>query len=401
MGDQARIRQIAINLLSNGVKFTDAGEVVVEAGVQSVEAGSPSRYRLQFAVRDTGIGIPADRIDRLFQSFSQVDASTSRKYGGTGLGLAISKRLVEEMGGEIWIESDVGSGTTVRFTLDLPGVDDTKAPVTVAPTEIVGLRVLVADHSPTSLRLISQYTRSWGMLPRVTTSPKEALDWLQRGESFDLAIIDETLAAVDGEWLHSSFWKSLPGPEAPVIFYHPLGQRAAGTVVVGPHSWLAKPVKASALFDVLVEHFVKPGAGVQVEGTVAPDRQLVQPQSIRILLAEDNMVNQKLALRMLETLGYSADVAENGIEALSAMERHAYDVVLMDVQMPEMDGWEATREIRRRWPLERQPRIIAVTANALKGDAERCFEAGMDEYVSKPIRSADLKRAIEAVSIGR
>ena len=236
------------------------------------------------------------------------------------------------------------------------------------------------------------------MLPRVTTSPQEALVWLQGDEPFDLAIIDETLPPVDGEPLHDLFWTS-PGRSAtPVILYHPLGQRSALTVAGHPHSWLAKPVKASALFDMIVAYFARPGSAETVSAQPESGQAVVEPGSIRILLAEDNPVNQKLALRLLEKMGYSADVAENGIEALHAMEHKDYDVVLMDVQMPEMDGWQATREIRQRWPRERQPRIIAVTANALSGDAERCLAAGMDEYVSKPIRSAELKRAIEAAS---
>ncbi len=399
VGDENRIRQILINLLTNGVKFTEAGEVVIEAGLQSGPAES-GPLMLKFEVRDTGIGIPADRLHRLFQSFSQVDVSTSRKYGGTGLGLVICQRLVEQMGGKIWVESEVGKGTTFHFTLALTPAADTGVADPLQARGLSGLRVLAVDRSRTSLELISQYAHAWGMHVRISSSAASALDLLAIGDPFDLAIIDESLQGPDGVPLYQAFW-NLPGrSQTPVILYHPLGRKRAQISGDHPHTFLTKPVKPSALFDAVIEHFgAEEEADQAASGAASEETLPPSPSSVRILLAEDNPVNQKLALRMLEKMGYSADVANNGLEALNALEQTRYDVVLMDVQMPEMDGWQATREIHLRWPKDQRPRIVAVTANAMAGDAEKCFEAGMDDYVSKPIRSAELKRALDAVPV--
>jgi signal transduction histidine kinase/DNA-binding response OmpR family regulator len=399
-GDSVRLRQVVLNLLNNAVKFTEHGEVVL-----SVDRGAPDdtihqppdSHRLHLAVRDTGIGIPADRLDRLFRSFSQVDASTSRKYGGTGLGLAISKRLVELMGGTIWVESNVGEGTTFHATLRLGAAPESvqHPPARGHQPQLRGKRLLVVDDNATNRNLIAHYARSWGMLVDDTAEPSEALDWVARGAPFDVAILDVMMPEMDGPMLATEMRKHRDAKALPLVFLSSLGRREAAAEHVAPAAYLMKPLKPSQLFDALVGIFAST-ASVEAAGTppLADNIQLGERLPLRILLAEDNAVNQKLALRLLKQMGYRADVATNGLEVLDVLDQQPYDVVLMDVQMPEMDGLEATRSLRRTLPAERQPRIIAMTANAMQGDRELCLEAGMDDYVSKPIRVEELVKAL-------
>jgi PAS domain S-box-containing protein len=425
-GDATRLRQILLNLLTNAVKFTDHGEVVLQVGPSgkqdagtpaiqppsSVPRSGPSASLLHFTVRDTGVGIAPDRMHRLFQSFSQVDASTARKYGGTGLGLAISKRLAELMGGRMWAESAgvPGQGSSFHFTIlaeaapELAGAPAAarRAPAGAQP-QLEDLRVLIVDDNDTNRRILTLQTEKWGMRPRDTGSPREALAWIARGDPFDVAVLDMHMPEMDGVALAGAIRQQPVAAELPLVLFTSLGRRETDTggLIFAAH--LSKPIKPSQLFDALSGVFAgRHGAAAgavagrtAAEPAIRPDAQLAQRHPLRLLLAEDNPVNQKLALRLLGQMGYRADVAGNGLEVLDALARQPYDVVLMDVQMPEMDGLEASRQINQRWPRGQRPRIIAMTANAMAGDREMCLAAGMDDYLTKPIRVPQLIAALE------
>jgi PAS domain S-box-containing protein len=405
IGDVTRLRQIMINLLNNAVKFTERGEVVVRVKSQEVAeistVDSEGRdtepvYELHFAVRDTGIGIPPKRMDRLFQSFSQVDASTTRRYGGTGLGLAISRRLAELMGGSMWVESQVGRGSIFHFTI--------QAQVTSAPMhaylqevqpDLRGKRMLIVDDNDTNRRILTLQAQAWGMLSQDTASPTEALNWVRRGVCFDVAVLDMQMPDVDGLSLAIEIRRL--EPTLPLVMLTSFGQREQGADEIEFAAFLIKPIKASQLYNVLVTIFaqeIEAQQDVDAESESLFDAGMGRRLPLRILLAEDNATNQKLALRLLERFGYRADVAGNGLETLEALRRQPYDVVLMDVQMPEMDGLEATRTIVEEWGQEQRPRIVAMTANAMREDREACLAAGMDDYLSKPIRVEELIRAL-------
>ncbi len=407
IGDVTRFRQILLNLLTNAVKFTDRGEVVVTIQAESsppAEADTKGQEarKLHVAVRDTGIGIPKDRMDRLFQSFSQVDASTARKYGGTGLGLAISRRLTEMMGGTMWAESNPGEGATFHFTLMAQLAEDSaEAPAGLlnADPHLKGRRVLVVDDNDTNRRILSLQVKSWGMLPRDTHSPYQALEWVEAGEAFDVAILDMHMPEFDGLSLAREIRKHRDRETLPMILFTSLGRREVGGDDIDFSAYLTKPIKPSQLLDALSMVFAERPTRVERRADLAPalDTELGHKHPLRVLLAEDNAVNQKLALRLLAQMGYRADVAANGQEALDSLGRQTYDVVLMDVQMPEMDGLEASRQINRRWTQSERPRIVAMTANAMQGDRERCLEAGMDDYITKPIRVHELMEALTRV----
>jgi len=337
---------------------------------------------------------------RLFQSFSQADSSTTRRYGGTGLGLAISRRLAELMGGRMWAESDgPGKGSTFHFTV--------RAPVAEAPPargrdyigtqpELARRRLLVVDDNATNRRVLSLQTGKWGMQVRETDSPAQALRWVEQGEVFDVAILDMHMPEMDGVELARRMKQARPA--LPRVLASSLGRREADAEhLFDAH--LAKPVRQSQLFDTLVNLLARDAAPRGPLRAAAPkiDAAMATRHPLRILLAEDNVVNQKLALRILQQMGYRADLASNGIEAVESVERQAYDVVLMDVQMPEMDGLEATRRITSKWPAGERPRIVAMTANAMAGDREMCLAAGMDDYITKPIRVESLVEALMQV----
>ena len=397
-GDVTRLRQILVNLLSNAVKFTDTGEVVVSVGGQRVEA---DRYQLHFAVRDTGVGIPPDRLDRLFQSFSQVDASTTRRFGGTGLGLAISKRLCELMGGTVWVESsgEPGQGSTFHFTILAQGAPDPKivdADAGSAVVDLAGKNLLIVDDNATNRQILLRQAQSWGMHAAAVASGPEALALIHQGAGFDAAVLDYQMPGMDGVALASAMRKEDAGQALPLVLLSSLGYRDILKNNLDFAAFMTKPAKSSVLYNTLVGVINRTGvpekkyAGSQLQF----DRQMGQLHPLRILVAEDNAVNQKVALSLLERIGYRADVAANGQEAIDALHRQPYDVVFMDGQMPEMDGMEATRLIRRRIPAGQQPYIIAMTADALQGDRERYLAAGMNDYISKPIRLEDLVRAL-------
>ncbi|MGH7310274.1 MAG: response regulator, partial [Candidatus Rokuibacteriota bacterium] len=399
VGDVARLRQVLLNLLSNAVKFTEAGEVVLSVTAKRLDDPDPL-YELAFSVRDTGIGIPPDRINRLFESFSQVDASTARKYGGTGLGLAISKRLTELMGGTMSVESRPGHGSEFRFTIRAPSAEDAvpaRPELRGTQPTLDGKTVLVVDDNETNRRILAAYLDSWGMAVRMTGLPREALAWIEAGEPFDAAVLDMHMPELDGVALARAIREHRPAAALPLLLFTSLGRREAGAESVGFSAHLTKPIKPSQLFDALAGALVGQPTRVEKRAPtrVELDPEMAQRHPLRILLAEDNVVNQKLALRLLEQMGYRADVAANGLEAVAAIERQPYDLVFMDVQMPEMDGFEASREITRRWSTDRRPRIVAMTANAMQGDRELCLAAGMDDYMSKPLRVEELMAALE------
>ena len=394
-GDVTRLRQILLNLLSNAVKFTEAGEVVLTLSAELQGAG----VQLTFSVRDTGIGLSKEAMGRLFQKFSQADASTTRKYGGTGLGLAISKRLAELMGGTMWVESaGAGQGSTFCFTIQAPLAElprEGRRDFIGAQPDLLGHRMLVVDDNATNRRILSLQAQRWGMVVRDTELPETALDWVRGGEQFELAVLDMHMPQMDGLELARRL-RAL-APHLPLVLFSSLGRREAGDTEGLFGAYLAKPLRQSQLHDTLVTMLALDRATPKPSANVAKsqiDSQLGERHPLRILLAEDNAVNQKLALRLLSQMGYRADVASNGLEAIECVARQPYDLVLMDVQMPEMDGLEASRRINERWRNGERPRIVAMTANAMQGDREMCLAAGMDDYVTKPIRVEALVSAL-------
>ena len=399
-GDVTRLRQILLNLLSNAVKFTERGEIVLTVSAAAIEGAQA----LTFAVRDTGIGLSRDAMGRLFQKFSQADSSTTRKYGGTGLGLAISKRLAELMGGTMAVASDgSGRGATFTFTIRAPAATlpaPGRREFIGAQRELQGRRVLVVDDNATNRRVLSLQMAKWGMVPADADSPDRALHRILDGDAFDLAILDMHMPEMSGVELARRMRAARPG--LPLVLFTSLGRKEAGDTDGLFSAYLAKPLRQSQLFDTLVTllaHDVTPKPAAPAKPRL--DAGMAGRHPLRILVAEDNVVNQKLALRLLQQMGYRADVASNGIEAIESIERQPYDVVLMDVQMPEMDGLAAAREINRRWPDGRRPRIVAMTANAMQGDREECIAAGMDDYVTKPIRVDQLVDALNQAKPGR
>jgi PAS domain S-box-containing protein len=391
VGDETRLRQILINLLNNAVKFTEKGEVVVTVTAEELDA--KDHYRLHFAVNDTGIGIPEDRMHRLFESFSQVDPSTTRRYGGTGLGLAISKRLVELMAGEMWAESEQGRGSTFHFTLEaLASPAPVRAYEGSGGPQLSRRRVLIVDDNATNRRILTRQTESWDMIPSATGSPVEALNWIRRGDPVDVAILDMQMPEMDGLALAREIRRHRDAESLPLVMLTSLGRTDESSEEFA--AFLTKPIRPSQLYDALLGVFGGVVQTAEPAGVAAsPDEQLADRLPLRILLVEDNAVNQQLAMLLLQKIGYRVDVAGNGVEALDALERQPYDVVLMDVEMPEMDGLEATRRIHQRWSTGR-PHIIAVTANALQGERELCLQAGMDDYITKPIRLEELTAAL-------
>jgi len=404
VGDPMRLRQILLNLLNNAIKFTQKGDVVLSV-VMTGKGDTADRRRLQFSVRDSGIGIPQDRMDRLFQSFSQVDASTTRRYGGTGLGLAISKRLVELMGGRIWVDSAVGKGTIFHFAVDFETADVPSPQVrNEARDGLSGRHVLIVDDNATNRRILDVQTRDWGMNPSVVSSGREAMDLLRGAGRFDVVILDLSMPDEDGLTLAARI-RALPAhKDVPLIMLSSIGRNVAGRQdefdAIGFTSVLQKPIKPSPLLNALVSEFGIQTSAPMTDAAAARtslDHEMAQRLPLRILLVDDHPTNQKLAQMLLSRLGYRADVACNGVEALDAMRLQVYDVILMDIEMPEMDGMETTRRIHEEWGA-RAPKIVAMTANAMRGDRDKYLSMGMDQYISKPIRVAALVRALEAVA---
>ncbi|HLP24274.1 MAG TPA: response regulator [Acidobacteriota bacterium] len=394
-GDATRLRQVVVNLLGNALKFTAKGEVVLTVKPQAVQEGDAE---LLFAVRDTGIGIPPEAIGRLFQSFTQVDASTTRKYGGTGLGLAISKRLVELMEGRMWVESTPGVGSTFFFTIKLEVAASKPRPFVNPARALHGRHLLMVDDNATNLRILGELAKGWGMVPHGVAEPAEALRLLRSGRHFDVAVLDMQMPEMDGQMLAEKIRERISPEELPLVLLSSVGNRVKEGLFAAN---LLKPVKPSALVDAL-SRVLGPRAddlssvvAVAPSAPVSAGREPEFQHSERLLLAEDNLVNQKVALHLLKSIGYCADLAGNGLEVLEALRRQRYDVILLDVQMPEMDGLEAAAQICRLFPSPAaRPWMIALTANAMQGDRELCLAAGMDDYLAKPIKIPALAEAL-------
>ena len=401
-GDPGRLRQILLNLLSNAVKFTEEGEVILRA---TLDNETESQAIVRFEVSDTGIGIPSDNMGLLFQSFSQVDASTTRRFGGTGLGLAISKQLCEMMDGEIGVESEVGKGSTFWFTVVLEKQANAAHITPVPRTEIQGMRVMAAGNNATNRQIITHYLASWKCVYDEAEESTEAVEKLRMAadtsQPFDLALLDFETSAMSGETLATQIRGDALLEDLPLILLTPMAQRNAAKRMEadGISGYLAKPIKESQLFDRIAvvmgleQRKDSTGKGRLITRHTLTDAQRAR---VRILLVEDNLVNQKVAVHILQKGGYRCDVAANGLEAVEALSSLPYDLVFMDCQMPEMDGFAATAAIRYREEEQgtRIP-IIAMTANAMQGDRERCLEAGMDDYISKPVRPEDLLAMLE------
>ncbi|MGR3274393.1 response regulator [Acaryochloris marina NIES-2412] len=406
LGDITRLRQVLVNLLNNAIKFTGEGEVVVYVSskpIETIDIGTDTDleviaeatpYEIQFDVKDTGIGIPPDKLEHLFKSFSQVDASTTRKFGGTGLGLAISKQLSELMGGKIWVTSEVSIGSTFSFNIAASEIPNYVSPKAVSDIQLAGKQLLIVDDNATNREILSLQAQSWGMLTCAVKSGIKALEWLQRGVNFDLAVLDMQMPEMDGVTLAQKIREEPNGKTLPLVVLSSLGQDdiRARAGAIDFSAILNKPVQQAQLQSVLSQVLDNPLIKVEQTSDVQEKpTNLGDQHPLRILLAEDMVVNQKVALLILKQLGYRADVANNGLEVIEALERQSYDVVLMDVQMPEMDGLTATREVCQRWSPEDRPHIIAMTANAMQGDREMCLDAGMDAYITKPVRVNELR----------
>jgi signal transduction histidine kinase/HPt (histidine-containing phosphotransfer) domain-containing protein len=404
-GDSLRLRQVLANLLSNAIKFTGQGDVSVRIKMLSApqhEANQAYPLQLHFSVQDTGIGITPDRLARLFKPFVQADISTARHYGGTGLGLAISKRLVELMGGKMWAESVPGKGSTFHFSANFQA--EPQVPRETLPEKLAGLRVLIVENNAASRRMLVEQTTKWGMIADGVEMASQAVESIRRGEQFDIAILDLQLAGSDGIALATEI-RTLPGTTMlPVILLTPLGVRAdaPANARLAFASCVTKPVKPAQLSAALEQALLSPSkkAAAPVTSIAAP---LVSERlPLRILLVDDNDINQKVAARILHQIGYRPDLAENGRKALEALDQKIYDLVFMDVMMPEMGGLEATQSIRaRQKDSGTHPNyggriiIVAMTAHAMQSDREKCLAAGMDDYLAKPVRPADIRGIIE------
>lgn len=398
-GDVTRLRQILVNLLSNAVKFTEKGEVMVSVGLEKTNQDTAGTSVLHFRVRDTGIGISPEKIPDLFQPFTQVDASTTRKYGGTGLGLTICKKLTGMMGGNIWVETEgiAGRGSTFHFTIQTQSSPDLPSMLpALYQHRLENKRVLIVDDNSTNCEILSHMAQSWHMLPLALTSARAALSLIEQGQHFDVAILDVQMPEMDGLTPAGELRKRLNNTRLPIIILTSLGRRDELPADVEVAAYLYKPIKMSQLYDALVATFSEKPIYVSAQPAAISsiDPQMGIRHPLRILLAEDHDVNQKVALMLLDRLGYRADIAANGLEALEALRRQEYDLVLMDIHMPEMDGVEATRHIRNRMPPDLQPYIVALTANALEGDRETYLKAGMNDYLSKPLRVEQLVQVL-------
>jgi CheY-like chemotaxis protein len=352
---------------------------------------------VDFSVHDTGIGIPEEKQHRLFKAFSQVDTSTTRKYGGTGLGLAISKRLIELMEGSLSVKSELGKGSTFSFSIALQAALANPISKVVTPGDdsiLAGKRILVVDDNATNLRILKLQSEYWGMNVRATRSPLEALEWIRLGDPFDLAIIDYMMPELDGVELARAIRKTRKPDQLPMLLLSSAGKFEKDELTRDGlfNDVVSKPIKQSQLFNVLSSVF---GVRRTVVQEIGRGEFASRAGELRILIAEDNVMNQKLLLRVLKQMGLTADVVENGAEAVQAVEENPYDLLFCDVHMPEMDGYEAARRIVAAHDWSARPVIVACTADAMQGDRERCLNAGMDDYVTKPYRIKDIQQAIE------
>jgi len=437
VSDVTRLRQILVNLIGNAVKFTSQGEIAVEvtpalsadyqrgpvelwtlhaasnpsgagdaghAGIHDqtgvIRDGLGDTWVLHFCVRDTGIGIPLERQHRLFKSFQQVDASTTRHYGGTGLGLAICKRLVEVMGGRIWVDSDAGKGATFHFTLATKAIAGSGSLPNwqSSQPQLSGRRLLVVEDNETNRRILTHRAGQWGMTAECVTTGKEALKHLAESPSFDAVLLDLQLPDTDGLALAEQIRRQTWGHGLPLLPMSSVRLRSDDPRVaaLGLSVFVHKPIRPAQLLDALCRVMsVQLQREKRTPNEPTLDADLARRLPLRVLLADDNPINQKVGLSVLNKLGYRADVASNGNEVLQALTNKVYDLLFLDVQMPEMDGLECARQICHRWTRDKRPVVVAMTGNALMGDREKCLAAGMDDYISKPVRIAELQAAVE------
>lgn len=395
LGDMTRVRQVLVNLVSNAIKFTESGDITVTITKANPLNSGLQKPILQVAVKDTGVGIPSDRFECLFKTFSQVDSSVTRLHGGTGLGLAISRRLCELMGGKIWVESTLGKGSTFFFTFQVGLALATKPIEIFDPSQFSGKRVLIVDDNIANLRILELQLQGWGIKAITTSVQQDAIERVASGEQFDLAILDMHMPDVDGVALAGSLHRHQP--QLPLVlltsieFNKNIQNRLFAT-------FLNKPVKVRQLQTVL-KQILSPAEISKDSDLTQPPRtasiDFAQKKPLRILIAEDNVVNQRVAKFLVERLGYYPDIVSNGIEVLTAVHQKNYDVILMDVRMPMMDGLEASQKLCQQSNIIQLPYIIAVTANALQGDREECINAGMHDYITKPILIEGLMDALE------
>ncbi len=389
--DATRLRQILLNLVSNAVKFTEQGGVLVTVTRGTEKSG---KMELLFSIKDSGIGIASDQVDLLFKPFSQVDSSPSRKYGGVGLGLALCTRSVELLGGKIWLESKKGTGSTFRFSIRTGNVLDTPGAPSKAD-EFLGRRILFASNNQFQIQVIKRLMASWGCKVDCAETVHDVMEYAAREPMYDCIVLNNVLEGISGEAILRDIQKNERLAHAKAILLAPHGKHnndisAEDTIV------LTKPLRHAEFFNALKKHFSSPAEKrVQMVQTQESQQFQTAVTDRRLLVAEDNIINQKLISRILKSLGYASEIANNGKDALSKVQTERYDIVFMDVQMPEMDGYEASRQIVHTIPKDRRPVIIAMTAHALQGDRERCLEAGMDDYLSKPILINDVRRCLE------
>jgi PAS domain S-box-containing protein len=395
IGDMTRVRQVLVNLLSNAIKFTHQGDVLVSVATHVLD---DAHYRLRFSVADTGIGIPADRMEDIFTPFSQLGAATYRRYGGTGLGLAISRRLVSLMGGQIWVESQIDAGSTFSFTISMAADPDAPPAGQPAHPLLVGKRLLIVDERRRSQQALVAYAESMAMLPFPTASALEALTWIRQGQLFDVVIADVLHSEMPGLTLASEIRRYHDAHALPLILVNMLGRHDLSIRdVEGDYQVLLhKPLRLFQLQEALINAFA--GRAFHATPPMKRPTSAAWPgdaHAPRILLAEDDAINQQVIVHMLQKLGYQIEVVRDGDLALAELEQRRYDVVLLDVQMPSKDGLEVAQAIRQRFPADRQPYLVAITANAMEGAREECLRAGMDNYISKPVQVAELMQVIE------
>ncbi|WP_207532893.1 hybrid sensor histidine kinase/response regulator [Desertivirga arenae] len=397
IADGLRLRQILINLVGNAIKFTSHGEVFLSVSGRKREGQG---LDLHFDVKDTGIGIPQEKIESLFKAFSQVDSSTTRKYGGTGLGLVICQRLAQLMGGDIWVSSEFGKGAT--FSFNIAAEQSAKGSQLDLHYDLAGLegrKVLVVDDNETNLKILRLQMEQWKLLPELAPSAEHALGLLSSGKKYDLVVTDMQMPEMDGVDLSKLIKKNYPS--LPIILLSSIGDETKKKYPDLFASILTKPVKQQHLYKV-VQKELSSAVELPVALPAAPkvlSEEFATKNPFKILVAEDNLVNQKLIVKVLNKLGYQPDLAENGRIALDMLDKEFYEIILMDVQMPELDGLETTRLIRKNFI--RQPQIVAMTANAMVEDREECLKAGMDHYISKPIKLQELISYLEALSAAK
>lgn len=393
IGDINRLRQIMVNLINNAIKFTEEGEIFIS--IEKTHEGD-GYQEILFSVKDSGIGIAKEKLDILFEAFTQGDATSTRRYGGTGLGLAIAKHLITLMGGKIWVESAIGKGSTFYFNLKLKtsGIGKTKLYVRGQIPELKNSRVLIVDDNETNRHIFTLQFESWGMIPFTARSGFEALEIIEEVEEpFELAVIDMQMPSMDGLELGKAI-KEIPFKgDIPMIMLSSLGKISKLPTDIFD-AQLSKPIKLAELFEEVLRVIAETRNRRNNLADYNIDKTLADKLPMRILLAEDNITNQDLVITLLGKMGYKIDAVENGRKVLEMLERKKYDIILMDIQMPVMNGMEATKAICEKYPENERPKIIAITANAMSGDRERYIDAGMVDYLPKPIKFKDVQAVL-------